>query len=323
MRDSVRTSRNFSPALKVRSITLPSEERRSFVRTKAPPLPGLTCWNSTILKIVPSTSMWLPFLNWLVLIRANQSFQSQKSRCGCRSGACRGPVAWNRTSAEHHRRIARAGPPPSAATCPAGASTLSGRPGQPDVFDGDPATQRRARRTQARPLEGLSLRGGAGAVAGATRPADLPPVRFKFGSVGVLAPSERAPPAAFDDRQDVCEGIGRHRGRIALAASRREDRDQERDGHRLASRDPTAGRGQAARDPGRAASNAPAGACGSERETQAQALTIWAPTIFRLPLMLVGSGSPKTSLAVWISSTSVPAGSPSSGGLTSGSPSPR
>src|SRR3954467_5117685 len=49
-------------------MTLPSEARRSFVRTNAPPLPGLTCWNSTILKIVPSTSMWLPFLNWLVLI---------------------------------------------------------------------------------------------------------------------------------------------------------------------------------------------------------------------------------------------------------------
>jgi hypothetical protein len=28
----------------------------------------LTCWNSTTLKIVPSTSMWTPFLNWLVLI---------------------------------------------------------------------------------------------------------------------------------------------------------------------------------------------------------------------------------------------------------------
>ena len=28
------------------------EARRSFVRTNAPPLPGLTCWNSTILKIV-------------------------------------------------------------------------------------------------------------------------------------------------------------------------------------------------------------------------------------------------------------------------------
>src|SRR5436309_10379417 len=45
---------------------LPSEERRSFVRTNAPPLPGLTCWNSRILKIVPSTSMWFPFLNWFV-----------------------------------------------------------------------------------------------------------------------------------------------------------------------------------------------------------------------------------------------------------------
>src|ERR1700758_2582022 len=67
-RTSVRTSRNFSPARNVRSITAPSEARRSFVRTNAPPLPGLTCWNSTILKIVPSTSMWFPFLNWFVEI---------------------------------------------------------------------------------------------------------------------------------------------------------------------------------------------------------------------------------------------------------------
>src|SRR5438552_2481622 len=49
-------------------MTAPSEARRSFVRTNAPPLPGLTCWNSTTLKTVPSTSMWLPFLNWLVEI---------------------------------------------------------------------------------------------------------------------------------------------------------------------------------------------------------------------------------------------------------------
>jgi len=59
----VRTARNFSPALNVRSITLPSEALRSFVLTNAPPLPGLTCWNSRILKTVPSTSMWFPFLN--------------------------------------------------------------------------------------------------------------------------------------------------------------------------------------------------------------------------------------------------------------------
>src|SRR5437763_4440352 len=61
-------ARNFSPARNVLSITAPSETRLSFVRTKAPPLPGLTCWNSTTRKIVPSTSMWLPFLNWLVEI---------------------------------------------------------------------------------------------------------------------------------------------------------------------------------------------------------------------------------------------------------------
>src|SRR5947209_9194735 len=67
-RTSVRTGRNFSPARNVRSITAPSLARRSFVRTNAPPLPGLTCWNSRILKIVPSTSMWLPFLNWFVEI---------------------------------------------------------------------------------------------------------------------------------------------------------------------------------------------------------------------------------------------------------------
>src|SRR5881392_2369155 len=66
LRTSVRTARNFSPARKVRSITAPSCARRSFVRTKAPPLPGLTCWNSRILKTVPSTLMWLPFLNWFV-----------------------------------------------------------------------------------------------------------------------------------------------------------------------------------------------------------------------------------------------------------------
>ena len=74
LRASVRTERNFSPALNVLSITLPSEARRSFVRTNAPPLPGLTCWNSRILKIVPSTSMWLPFLNWLVLMMVISPF---------------------------------------------------------------------------------------------------------------------------------------------------------------------------------------------------------------------------------------------------------
>ena len=80
MRASVRTGRNFSPARNVRSITAPSAVRRSLVRTNAPPLPGLTCWNSRILKTVPSTSMWLPFLNWFVEIIA------AKSLGGCAGG---------------------------------------------------------------------------------------------------------------------------------------------------------------------------------------------------------------------------------------------
>ena len=33
--------------LKVRSTTLPDSTFLSLVRTNAPPLPGLTCWNST------------------------------------------------------------------------------------------------------------------------------------------------------------------------------------------------------------------------------------------------------------------------------------
>ena len=37
----------FSPARNVRSITAPVRTFLSVVRTKAPPLPGLTCWNST------------------------------------------------------------------------------------------------------------------------------------------------------------------------------------------------------------------------------------------------------------------------------------
>ena len=70
MRDSVRTGRNFSPARNVLSWTEPSSIRRSLVRTNAPPLPGLTCWNSMMRKILPSISMWDPLLNSLVLITA-------------------------------------------------------------------------------------------------------------------------------------------------------------------------------------------------------------------------------------------------------------
>src|SRR6516225_4530554 len=67
-RPSLRTERSFSPARKVLSMTFPSLARRSFVRTNAAPLPGFTCWNSSTLYTVPSTSTWLPLLSWFVLI---------------------------------------------------------------------------------------------------------------------------------------------------------------------------------------------------------------------------------------------------------------
>src|SRR6185295_6934547 len=65
----------------------PSSIRRSLVRTKAPPLPGLTCWNSRILKIFPSISTSDPFLNWFVET--------------CMSGAYRGRPADASAVGEH------------------------------------------------------------------------------------------------------------------------------------------------------------------------------------------------------------------------------
>src|SRR5438477_6914399 len=63
---SVRMRLNFSPARNVLSTTDPADSDFSFVRTNAPPLPGLTCWNSTMRQVWPSTSMCMPLRNWLV-----------------------------------------------------------------------------------------------------------------------------------------------------------------------------------------------------------------------------------------------------------------
>src|SRR5512132_23560 len=58
---------NFSPARNVRSTTAPVLRFFTFVRTNAPPLPGFTCWNSTMRQTPPSIPMCMPFLNWFVL----------------------------------------------------------------------------------------------------------------------------------------------------------------------------------------------------------------------------------------------------------------
>src|SRR3954471_18114340 len=57
----------FTPALKVLSTTLPERTLFSFVRTKAGPLPGLTCWNSTTDQSWPPSSLsTMPFLRSFV-----------------------------------------------------------------------------------------------------------------------------------------------------------------------------------------------------------------------------------------------------------------
>src|SRR6266487_1330361 len=55
-----------TPALNVFSVTAPVLTFRSFERTKAPPLPGFTCWNSMIWNSVPSSSRVIPFLKSFV-----------------------------------------------------------------------------------------------------------------------------------------------------------------------------------------------------------------------------------------------------------------
>ena len=103
--DSVRTAPELLTGAEGPVDHVPVGGPRSLVRTNAPPLPGLTCWNSRILKTVPSTSMWLPFLNWLVLIICGQdswptvakALQQQRSLSGIgfpdrerrRPGPCR------------------------------------------------------------------------------------------------------------------------------------------------------------------------------------------------------------------------------------------
>src|SRR6478672_3920932 len=56
-----------TPALKVLSTTLPDRTFLSLVRTKAGPLPGLTCWNSTTDHSWPSRLSTRPFLRSFVV----------------------------------------------------------------------------------------------------------------------------------------------------------------------------------------------------------------------------------------------------------------
>src|SRR5262245_19785462 len=70
---------NFSPARNVLCTTAPLPRFFSFVRTKAPPLPGFTCWNSTMRQTSPSTWMCMPLRNWFVETVSATGAQSRDS----------------------------------------------------------------------------------------------------------------------------------------------------------------------------------------------------------------------------------------------------
>src|ERR1700730_4700516 len=65
-RSMVATS-TLTPALNVRSTTLPEVMFFSLVRTKAGPLPGLTCWNSTTVHRPWSRFKVMPFFKSFVV----------------------------------------------------------------------------------------------------------------------------------------------------------------------------------------------------------------------------------------------------------------
>src|ERR1700689_4764339 len=83
---------SFSSARYVRSMTAPLRTFLSLVRTKAPPLPGFTCWNSTTLNRPSGRSRLMPFFRSLVETAMNVL---------CESGQGAGSVLGHHQSVLH------------------------------------------------------------------------------------------------------------------------------------------------------------------------------------------------------------------------------
>src|SRR5271155_3351597 len=62
-------------------MTAPVRTFLSLVRTKAPPLPGLTCWNSTTLNSPSGRSRLMPFFRSLVETAMDVLCESGQSAC--------------------------------------------------------------------------------------------------------------------------------------------------------------------------------------------------------------------------------------------------
>src|SRR3954470_8578437 len=184
----------FVPALKVRSTTLPERTFFSFVRTKAPPLPGLTCWNSTTDHSCPSMLSTRPFFrSFVVATGLPSSFGEISPGHACAPGRGSG--------------IARHATP----AAPAGVLTGS----LPAVTEHpDAAWLRRVRALQAIAQEGLTytrdpfdavrftrLREVTAEIAGALSEGDPAPLRLAVEQAeGYLTPKLDVRAAVFDER---------------------------------------------------------------------------------------------------------------------------
>src|SRR5690606_33479001 len=111
------------PALKVRSTTLPERTFFRVVRTNAPPLPGLTCRNSTTVHSSPSRLRTMPFFRSLVVaIPLEVSFSVLSSTCGGQTRSSL-PDRYLRAQVPGHRQPGRI-----CRRLPAGGETVQGQP---------------------------------------------------------------------------------------------------------------------------------------------------------------------------------------------------
>src|SRR5690554_5833321 len=104
----------FAPALKVRSTVFPVRTFFTLVRTNAPPLPGLTCWNSMTVQSPPSMLRTTPFLMSAVEAM-RKSIRSLGMSCGeCAEGKVYrlGTPAPNKVECEQVRVEAETGDDP-------------------------------------------------------------------------------------------------------------------------------------------------------------------------------------------------------------------
>ena len=73
VRLSTLATSTFTSALNVLSTVLPDSTAFSLVRTTAPPLPGLWCWNQMTCQSWPSSLSTMPFFrSFVVAMRAIQ-----------------------------------------------------------------------------------------------------------------------------------------------------------------------------------------------------------------------------------------------------------